>query len=147
YASRGLFDLNHRLWLSWTISGMEKRVFISGDSGYFDGFKEVGKKLGPMDVTFLKIGAYNDKGTWRKLHMTPEEAVAEHIDLSGGVMVPLHWATFDLALHSWYEPMERAMAEAKRLGVNIATPKVGQVVLPDGKTEIEYWWRAEEKPE
>lgn len=147
YSSRGLFDLNQRLWLSWTITGKEKQLFISGDSGYFGGFRDIAKKLGPMDVTFLKIGAYNDKGTWRQLHMTPEEAVAEHMDLSGGQMVPLHWATFDLALHSWYEPMERAMTEAKRLGVNIATPKVGQVVIPDGKGEIDYWWRSEENPE
>ena len=141
YASRGLFDLNQRLWASWAVTGAHKRIFISGDSGYFDGFKQVGRELGPMDVTFLKIGAYNDKGTWRKGHMTPEEAVAEHIDLSGGVMVPHHWATFDLGLHSWHEPMERALAEAGRLGVDMATPRVGQVVRPGEKTEADFWWR------
>ena len=78
YASRGLFDGNQRLWCSWSIVGKEERVFISGDSGYFDGFKDIGERLGPFHVTFLKIGAYSDKGTWRKLHMTPEEAGQQH---------------------------------------------------------------------
>lgn len=30
------------------------------------------------------------------------------------MLVPLHWATFDLALHPWYEPIERALASAEK---------------------------------
>ncbi len=88
YASRGLFDSNQRLWCSWSIVGKEKRAFVSGDSGYFDGFKNIGERLGPFDVTFLKIGSYSDKGTWHELHMTPEEAGQQHLDLRGQLLVP-----------------------------------------------------------
>ena len=140
YASRGLFDGNRRLWCSWSIVGKEKRAFISGDSGYFDGFKDIGKQLGPFDVTFLKIGAYNDKGTWRALHMTPEEAGQQHLDLRGQLLVPLHWATFDLGLHPWYEPIERLVAFSEQEPVILITPEVGEKVNLRSKPETDHWW-------
>jgi L-ascorbate metabolism protein UlaG (beta-lactamase superfamily) len=141
YAGRGLLDFNKRLWVSWAINGGKKSAFISGDSGYFDGFKKVGEKLGPFDVAFLKIGAYSDEGTWRKLHMTPEEAVAEFLDLRGGLMVPHHWATYDLGLHPWKEPMDRVVKSARELGVRYATPLQGEVMDADLIPEVDYWWR------
>jgi L-ascorbate metabolism protein UlaG (beta-lactamase superfamily) len=140
YASRGLFDANQRLWCSWSIVGKEKRAFISGDSGYFDEFKNIGERLGPFDVTFLKIGSYNDKGTWRALHMTPEEAGQQHLDLRGQLLVPLHWATFDLALHSWYEPIERMVSFAEKESITLITPEVGEKIDLSGKIDTNHWW-------
>ena len=140
YASRGLFDGNQRLWCSWSLVGKEERVFISGDSGYFDGFKDIGERLGPFDVTFLKIGAYNDQGTWRELHMTPEEAGQQHLDLRGQLLVPLHWATFDLALHPWYEPIERLLPFAEQKSITLITPEVGEKRSLRGKPKTDHWW-------
>ena len=140
YASRGLFDGNQRLWCSWSLVGKEKRVFISGDSGYFDEFKNIGKRLGPFDVTFLKIGASNDKGSWRKLHMTPEEAGQQHLDLKGQLLVPLHWATFDLGLHPWYEPIERLLPFAEQKSITLITPEVGEKINLRGKPKTDHWW-------
>jgi L-ascorbate metabolism protein UlaG (beta-lactamase superfamily) len=140
YASRGLFDANKRLWCSWSIVGKEKRAFISGDSGYFDGFKKIGEQFGPFDVTFLKIGAYSDKGTWRALHMTPEEAGQQHLDLIGKLLVPLHWATFDLGLHPWYEPIERLVAFSEQKSVTLSTPEVGKKINLHAKPETVHWW-------
>ena len=140
YASRGLFDGNQRLWCSWSLVGKEKRVFISGDSGYFDEFKNIGKRLGPFDVTFLKIGASNDKGSWRKLHMTPEEAGQQHLDLKGRLLVPLHWATFDLGLHPWYEPIERLLPFAEQKSITLITPEVGEKINLRGKPKTDHWW-------
>ena len=140
YASRGLFDSNQRLWCSWSIVGKEKRVFVSGDSGYFDGFKKIGKRLGPFDVTFLKIGASNDKGTWRELHMTPEEAGQQNLDLRGQLLVPLHWATFDLALHPWYEPIERLVTFSEQESITLITPEVGKKTYLQGKPNNDHWW-------
>jgi len=141
YANRGLLDGNKRLWCSWSILGTDKRFFISGDSGYFDGFKEIGQRLGPFDVTFLKIGAYNDKGTWRAMHMTPEEAHQQHMDLGGKLLVPLHWATFDLGLHPWYEPIERLLKAAEGGQTKIATPEVGQKIDLDQPINYHNWWQ------
>ncbi len=140
YASRGLFDANQRLWCSWSIVGKGKRAFISGDSGYFDGFKNIGERLGPFDVTFLKIGAYSDKGTWRALHMTPEEAGQQHLDLKGQLLVPLHWTTFDMALHPWYEPIERLVAFSEQESVTLITPEVGEKINLRGKSNTDHWW-------
>jgi L-ascorbate metabolism protein UlaG (beta-lactamase superfamily) len=140
YAGRGLFDTNQRLWCSWSIVGREKRVFISGDSGYFDGFKNIGERLGPFDVTFLKIGAYSDKGTWHALHMTPEEAGQQHLDLRGQLLVPLHWATFDMALHPWYEPIERLVTYSEQESVTLITPEVGEKINLRVKSKTDHWW-------
>ena len=140
YASRGIFDANQRLWCSWAIVGKEKRVFISGDSGYFGEFKNIGERLGPFDASFLKIGAFNDKGTWRALHMTPEEAGQQQLDLRGKLLVPLHWATFDLGLHPWYEPIERLVTFSEQESVTLITPEVGEIIKLRGTTNTDHWW-------
>ena len=140
YASRGLFDSNQRLWCSWSIVGKEKRAFVSGDSGYFDGFKNIGEQLGPFDVTFLKIGAYSDKGTWHALHMTPEEAGQQHLDLRGQLLVPLHWATFDLGLHPWYEPIERLATLSVEKSITLITPEIGEIIDLSGAIITHHWW-------
>jgi len=139
YARRGLFDGDERLWCSWSVQGNNRKLFVSGDSGYYDGFKTVGEKLGPFDITFLKIGSYDDM--WKQIHMLPEEAVQQHRDLNGGVLVPLHWATFDLALHPWYEPIERALAAADKSNVHVITPLIGERVDIDRLPEANTWWR------
>jgi L-ascorbate metabolism protein UlaG (beta-lactamase superfamily) len=141
YSGRWLVDGNSRLWCSWSILGREKRVFVSGDSGYFDAFETIGERLGPFDVTFLKIGAYSDKGTWRAAHMTPEEAGQQHLDLKGQLLVPLHWATFDLGLHPWYEPVERLVTFAGERSIRLVTPEVGQQIDLSGTVETDHWWR------
>jgi len=140
YSGRGLFDRNQRLWCSWSIVGKEKRAFISGDSGYFGEFKDIGKRLGPFDVTFLKIGAYSDKGTWRALHMTPEEAGQQHLDLRGQLLVPLHWATFDMALHPWYEPIERLVTFSEKELITLIAPEVGEKIDLSGRIDTNHWW-------
>ncbi len=139
YARRGLFDGDKRLWCSWSIQSKNKKIFISGDSGYFDAFKHVGEKLGPFDLTFLKIGSYDEM--WKQIHMTPESAVQQHRDLLGGVMVPLHWATFDLALHPWYEPIERVLTSAGDDDVHILTPMIGQLMDLNQLPGMHDWWR------
>ena len=139
YARRGLFDGDERLWCSWSIQGQNRNLFISGDSGYFDGFRKIGEKLGPFDITFLKIGSYDEM--WKQIHMTPEEAVQQHQDLGGSVLVPLHWATFDLGLHPWYEPIERALASAEKKEVHIITPLIGEQVDINRLPDKSSWWR------
>jgi L-ascorbate metabolism protein UlaG (beta-lactamase superfamily) len=143
YARRGLFDGNKRLWCSFSVQGKANNIFISGDSGFFDGFKKIGEKLGPFHITFLKIGSYDD--TWKQIHMLPEEAVQQHLDLRGGVIVPLHWATFDLALHPWYEPVERMITSAQEKGVRYITPIIGARININKLPAVNTWWRRIDK--
>ncbi|WP_156756618.1 MBL fold metallo-hydrolase [Actinokineospora pegani] len=135
-----LFARDRTLWASWVIAGPVHRAFYTGDSGYFDGYREIGAEHGPFDVTLVQIGAYND--AWPDIHMTPEQGVATHEDVGGGLMVPVHWATFNLATHGWTEPVERLCAEADRRGVLVTVPKPGQRVDVSDPGDLDPWWRA-----
>jgi len=145
YAGRGLFDGKERLWCSWAVQCRNRRFFVSGDSGYFDGFKKIGEKLGPFDITLLKIGASDE--LWKQIHMTPEEAVQQHQDLRGDILVPLHWATFDLGLHPWYDPVERMLTAAREKEVRFITPEIGQQVNFNRLPGPNPWWRNVDKPQ
>lgn len=108
FCGRGLRNTQHTLWASWVVTGDEHRIYHSGDTGYFEGFKDIGAEHGPFDITMIQIGAYSE--FWPDIHMTPEEGMRTHLDLQGGrptgVMLPIHWATFNLATHPWVEPGE-----------------------------------------
>jgi L-ascorbate metabolism protein UlaG (beta-lactamase superfamily) len=86
------------------------RIFFSGDSGYFDGFKHIGEQYGPFDLTLMETGAYNVE--WPHVHMQPEQTLQAHIDLKGRWLLPIHNGTFDLSMHAWHEPFDRILALA-----------------------------------
>ncbi len=139
FSGRGLGDANATLWGSWAINSDNEKLYFSGDSGYFDGFKAIGERLGPFDLTFIETGAY-DKD-WADIHMTPEQSVQAHLDVRGKHMMPIHNGTFDLAFHAWYEPLERVTVAANKEQVNLLTPEVGVVVTLGVTHNNEYWWK------
>jgi L-ascorbate metabolism protein UlaG (beta-lactamase superfamily) len=136
FSGRGL-RRNTTLWCSWAMAGPRHRVYFGGDTGYTSAFTGIGARHGPFDVTILPIGAYGDQ--WPDIHLNPEEAVAAHSDLGGGLFLPIHWATFDLAMHSWAEPVERLLAAAD--GITVAIPRPGERI--DGTTAAvpDGWWQ------
>lgn len=101
---------NDTLWSSWVIAGPGHRVFFGGDTGYHSGFAEIGARFSGFDLTVLPIGAYSRY--WPDIHMDPEQAWQAHGDLGGKLLLPIHWATFNLALHDWAEPVQRLIAAA-----------------------------------
>ncbi|MBL6279490.1 MBL fold metallo-hydrolase [Micromonospora fiedleri] len=139
FSGRGL-RRNGTLWSSWVVAGRQRRVYYTGDSGYFAGYAEIGAAYGPFDMTLIQIGAYDH--AWASIHMFPEEAVAAHVDLRGGLLVPVHWATFNLALHDWSEPVDRLWAEAKARDVRLAVPRPGERVTVDDPPSVDGWWQA-----
>jgi L-ascorbate metabolism protein UlaG (beta-lactamase superfamily) len=145
YCSRGPRTSTHQLWASWVVAGDDHRLFHSGDTGYFPGFAEIGASHGPFDVTMIQVGAYSE--FWPEVHMTPEEGVRAHGDLGGdALMLPIHWATFDLAPHAWEEPVERTLAAAAAAGWTVATPRPGEPFEPADAPEFQPWWRAVARP-
>jgi len=114
FSQRSLWDANQRLWASWAIVGREKRLYFGGDTGYFSGFKEAGRRLGPFDVAALPIGAYQPPQIMKLVHLTPEEATQAFVDLDAKVMLGIHWGTFDLADEPLDEPPARMLAEIRR---------------------------------
>ncbi|UGQ12743.1 MBL fold metallo-hydrolase [Yinghuangia sp. ASG 101] len=129
---------NDTLWGSWVVAGAERRVFYAGDSGYFDGFAGIGAAHGPFDLTLMPIGAYNP--IWADIHMNPEEAIAAHVDLGGELLLPVHWATFNLAPHPWGEPVDRLRREAKATGTRLVVPRPGDRVDTGDVPQLDPWW-------
>jgi L-ascorbate metabolism protein UlaG (beta-lactamase superfamily) len=131
---------DHTLWSSWVLTGARRSLFYTGDSGYFDEYARIGVRYGPFDATLMQVGEY-DPG-WPDVHMTPEEAVAAHLDLRGGLLIPVHWGTFVLALHPWAEPVDRLWREAKARGVPLAVPRPGERVDVRDPQAVSAWWQA-----
>lgn len=137
---RALSQFNRTLWCSWVLEDDDLRVFFSGDTGYFDGFAEIGRRFGPFDVTLMETGAYNEQ--WPYVHMHPPQTVQAHQDLRGRWLLPIHNGTFDLAMHAWYEPFERVLGLCAPLGIDVATPMMGERVdLNAPHTGERWWWR------
>ncbi|MFT4179890.1 MAG: MBL fold metallo-hydrolase [Thermomonas sp.] len=140
FSGRGLRDGNRTLWGSWAINDGDKRVFFSGDSGYFAGFAEIGSRLGPFDLTLMETGAYNVQ--WPYVHMQPAQTVQAHIDLGGRWLLPIHNGTFDLAMHAWFDPFEQVLRFAGEKGVDVATPVMGERIDLNAPHAGERWWRS-----
>lgn len=143
FSGRGLFDGNKTLWASWVIVDSNLRLFFSGDTGYFDGFKEIGRRFGPFDVTMMETGAYDPQ--WPYVHMQPEQTVQAHVDLRGRWLLPVHNGTFDLAMHDWTDPFERVLALSDARGIALTTPRMGERLDLSAPSVATRWWREVER--
>lgn len=138
FSGRGLFDRDGTLWASWVIVDADLRVFFSGDSGYFAGFRTIGERLGPFDVALIETGAYDAQ--WPTVHMQPEETVQACADVRGRCLVPIHNGTFDLAFHGWREPFERVTQLAGDRGLAVSTPRMGERLDLAAPQRGQRWW-------
>ncbi|MBK5002577.1 hydrolase [Pseudomonas sp. S31] len=139
FSGRGLFDSNRTLWASWVMIDEQLRLFFSGDTGYFDGFREIGERFGPFDLTLIETGAYNV--AWPSVHMQPEQSLQAHLDLRGRWLLPIHNGTFDLSIHGWQEPFERILALSQEAQVRLCTPQMGERVSLDSPHAGQNWWQ------
>ncbi len=129
---------NQTLWCGWVIASSKHRIFYSGDTGMFPGFADIGERLGPFNATLIEIGAYD--ALWADLHIGPEQAVRANQQLGGGLFIPVHWGTFDLAMHSWTEPAERLLVAAEQAGVAVSIPRPGESIEPAAPPVLTRWW-------
>lgn len=138
FSGRFIVDKDATLWSGWAMLGSAHRVYYSGDTAMFPGFSEIGERLGPFDMTLIESGAYN--ALWTDVHLGPEQAVRAHQMVRGRLMVPVHWGLFDLALHSWVEPIERVLVAAGQAGVQVVTPRPGDMIDPGEALPVDRWW-------
>ena len=117
FSGRSLLDRDQTLWAGFVIAAEGWRVYFAGDTGYHPAFAEIGKRLGPFDLTLMPIGAYAPRWFMRPVHMDADEAVAAAVDVAAGTgtavppMLATHWGTFRLTDEPMDEPPRRA-AEA-----------------------------------
>ena len=139
FSGRGLLNRDSTLWASWCLLGPRHRVFFGGDSGPFEeGFRQIGAAYGPFDLTMLEIGASDP--SWADIHMGPDAALVAHQLLGGGPLLPLHWGTFNLALHAWAQPVERLL-EAADPAVPLLLPAPGQRIEVAAGPLNSQWWK------
>ena len=111
-----MFRDTHRGYGGYVVESADHSVYHSGDTAYFDGFREIGSRLNPQ-VALLPIGAYFPD-SYRSVHTSPEEAVRGFIELGADQMVPMHYGTFRLGREPMDEPLQRLEIEAARLGIS-----------------------------
>jgi N-acyl-phosphatidylethanolamine-hydrolysing phospholipase D len=116
FSGRSLRDRNQRLWCGWVVSGKTRRFYDAGDTAYPDHFKEIGERLGPIDLATVPIGAYLPAAMMHPVHTTPEEALRIAEDVGARRVVAMHFGTFDLADEPVDEPARRFRTEAERRG-------------------------------
>lgn len=138
FSGRSLSTRYRTLWTSFVLAGSEHRVYYGADSGEWEGFSEIGQTYGPFDLTMLEIGAFDP--LWADIHMGPDGAARTFRAMGGtGLLMPIHWGLFNLALHGWREPIERVFG-IDQLKIWTPVPGVPTEVVPGIELRSE-WWR------
>jgi len=136
FSGRGLKDRNSTLWSSFVLRGERHAVFFSGDTGLSPLFTEIGQRLGPFDLVMIEVGAFHP--SWGSIHLGPENALQAWAQLGSGRFLPVHWATFNLAMHPWAEPAEVLYARSPE---GLVMPLLGEPFEPDHAEAVQPWWR------
>lgn len=140
FSGRSLRNRFETLWASFALRGTQHNIYFGADSGFWAGFSEIAREYGPFDITMLETGAWNK--LWEEIHMGPE-GVAKAFQSMGsqGLLMPIHWGLFDLALHAWQWPIERLTELADAQQIKLWSPTPG--VPTDVETGVEHrsaWW-------
>jgi len=139
FSGRGIRDRNATLWSSVHFRGPKHSFFFGADTGLTTEYREIAQRLGPFDMVALEIGAYHP--AWGDIHMGPANALAAYRMLGSGAFLPIHWATFNLAIHPWSEPAETLVRLGGPAGIPLVMPKLGAAVEPGLAQSIDPWWR------
>lgn len=139
FSGRSAFNRYETLWSSFVLQGTRHRAYYGADSGLWDGFAEIGRQYGPFDLTMLEIGAFNE--LWASIHLGPDGAVEAFARMGAtGLLMPVHWGLFNLALHGWREPIGRMRQLCGERAYRLFSPEPGR---PEEVRELSSdWWKA-----
>jgi L-ascorbate metabolism protein UlaG (beta-lactamase superfamily) len=140
FSGRALHDANATLWSSLVLRTDRHAVFFSGDTGLTTEYETIRERLGPFDLVMLEVGAFHP--AWGDLHLGPRNALKALAMLGGGPLLPVHWATFCLAMHAWDQPAEELVEGAPKANAQLLMPRLGEPVEPVHARRIDPWWRA-----
>jgi L-ascorbate metabolism protein UlaG (beta-lactamase superfamily) len=142
FSGRSPWNRFETLWSSFVLKGTRHNIYFGADSGLWDGFGEITRKYGPFDLTMLEVGAYNE--LWKSIHMGPQGAAQAFAEMgASGLLMPIHWGLFDLALHDWRQPIKHITELADQAGIRLWVPEPG---VPTEVTKVEEyrsdWWKS-----
>ena len=136
WSRRWIHDTNRALWGGFVIEAGGHSVYHGGDSAWFDGFEEIGRRFPGLLAAMLPIGAYDPAWFMEHHHMNPEQAGRAFLALGARCLVPMHWGTFKLTDEPLREPAERLQRwwDANRPdgGRRLSVPAIGETVVLDG---------------
>ena len=130
WSQRGPMDCNDSLWGGFVMKGKKRSVYFAGDTAYFAGFSEIGRRFPNLDAALLPIGAYDPEWFMRKQHMNPEDALQAFLDLEARRLCAMHWGTFKLT----DEPLDEPPKLLEQLRRNRNIPKEAIWVAAIGET-------------
>ena len=140
FSGRGIKDRNTTLWSSFHFRGPRHSFLFGADTGLTSEYTDIARRFGPFDLVALEIGAYHP--AWGDIHMGPTNALAAYQMLASGAFLPIHWGTFNLAIHPWSEPAETLVSLGRPAGVPLLMPKLGAPVEPSQSNGVDPWWRS-----
>ena len=117
FSARGPFDRNRALWGGFLVQAAGRRILFAGDSGYGPHFREIGARLGPINLALIPIGAYEPRWFMKDIHMNPAEAVQAHQDLASMQSIAMHFGTFQLTMEGIDEPVRELVRALLERGV------------------------------
>jgi L-ascorbate metabolism protein UlaG (beta-lactamase superfamily) len=139
FSGRTLLDRNATAWSSFHLQGHTHSVFHGADTGLTREYLDIAARFPKFDLVLLEIGAWHP--AWGDIHLGPEHALEARAMLGSGRLHPIHWGTFNLAMHAWDQPIETLTQLAPSRGVSLVTPMLGQPIEPLRVDEITPWWR------
>ena len=131
FSARTPFDRNRALWGGFLIEVAGRRILHAGDSGYGPHFREIGERLGPIDLALLPIGSYEPRWFMKDIHLNPAEAVQAHLDLGARQSVGMHFGTFQLTPEAIDQPVRdlaKALRDRSLSGEQFRTLEVGESI-------------------
>ncbi len=137
FSGRGPGMKNSTAWSSFVVRGERHGFFFSGDTGLTTEYSTIRDRLGPFDLVALEVGAFHP--AWGDIHLGPDNALKAFELLGGASFLPVHWGTFNLAMHDWDEPAERLLELGRN--VPLLMPELGAAVEPSRRAAPVPWWR------
>ena len=131
WSRRGARDTNQSLWGGYVVEDSHQRIYHSGDTAYFEGFKEIAQRCGAPTAALLPIGAYEPRWFMKTQHMNPEDAVQAFLDLQARRFVAMHWGTFKLTDEALDEPprfLRQVWADRKLPEDRLFIPAIGETL-------------------
>ena len=133
-----MFTQNPTEWCAFAFVTPARKIFCSGDGGYANHFKDIGKKFGGFDLAFMENGQYNT--AWHAIHMLPSETAQASEDIQAKKIVPIHAGKFALARHMWNEPYKDLLAASAEKNYALLTPQIGELINFDGEQNFSKWF-------